>query len=100
MSRISLLLVLVLHSGMLTGIPLVNEVRLLYQQAARDEKHCKKLIRLLEPCNESNPLLFGYKGVATMMMANYVFNPFSKLSQFKKGKKMLEKAIAADINNV
>ena len=35
-----------------------------------------------------------------MMMANYVFNPFSKLSYFNKGKKMLHRAIMADAQNI
>lgn len=35
-----------------------------------------------------------------MMMANHVFNPYSKLSYFKKGKDLLEKAIKADKTNV
>jgi hypothetical protein len=33
-------------------------------------------------------------------MANHVFNPFSKLSYFNKGKNMMEKAIAAASKNV
>lgn len=35
-----------------------------------------------------------------MLMAKYVFNPFSKFSYFKKGKNMLEKAVHADKNNI
>lgn len=35
-----------------------------------------------------------------MMMAKHVVNPFAKLSYFKKGKNMLEKAIEADSENV
>lgn len=35
-----------------------------------------------------------------MLMAKHVINPFSKLSYFKKGRIMLEKAINTDKNNV
>jgi hypothetical protein len=35
-----------------------------------------------------------------MLMAKHAFNPFSKLSYFKKGKLMLESAIKADQTNV
>ena len=35
-----------------------------------------------------------------MMMAKHVFNPFSKLSYFKKGKQMLENAIETDGQNL
>jgi hypothetical protein len=69
--------------------------------ATSNEKACNKLISLLVPFNETNnPLLFGYRGGATMLMAKHAFNPFSKLSYFKKGKLMLESAIKADLNNV
>ena len=57
----------------------------------------KELLKLLAPCHEkNNVLLFGHRGGATMMMAKYASNPFSKLSHFKKGRIMLEKAIASD----
>lgn len=81
--------------------PSLPAVRSLYEQAANDENACKKLLEWLKPYNEkNNPLLFGYRASGTMMMANYVFNPFSKLSYFKKGKKMLSAAIAADAQNI
>ncbi len=81
--------------------PSLAEVRSLYEQAANDEKACKKLIEWLKPYHEkNNPLLFGYRAGGVMMMANYVFNPFSKLSYFNKGKKMFHKAILADAQNI
>jgi len=50
--------------------PAINEVRKLYEKAATDEKTCKQLIDLLAPYHEkNNPLLYGYKAVATMLMA-------------------------------
>ena len=82
-------------------LPDINTVRTLYQKAPTDEKACRQLIEILKPYNEnSNPLLYGYRASATMMMANHVFNPFSKLSYFNKGKNMMEKAIAAASKNV
>lgn len=42
----------------------------------------------------------GYKAAATMLMAKYVINPFSKLNNFKKGKTLLEKAIDRDQKNI
>ncbi|SHG33397.1 hypothetical protein SAMN05443144_12515 [Fodinibius roseus] len=79
----------------------INKVRLLYLKAAEEEQACETLIRLTESRNASEkPLLLGYKGSATMMMARHVVNPFSKLSHFKKGRNMLEHAIRADRENV
>lgn len=40
----------------------------------------------------------SYKAVCNMMMAQYVYNPFSKYSWFNKGKKLLEQTIVLDKN--
>ena len=78
-------------------VPSISGVRSLFEQAVIQKSACIKLIRLLEPYNEINfPILMGYKACGTMMMAKYVLNPFSKLSHFRKGKKMLETVIAAN----
>lgn len=77
----------------------IVSVRILFQRAAPDEAACKQLIHLLGPYDEKKPLLLGYKGSGTMMMAKHVFSPFLKLSYFKKGKHMLESAINADNKN-
>jgi hypothetical protein len=77
----------------------IASVRSMFQQAASDEVACKKMIRVLAPYDEKKPLLLGYKGSGTMMMAKHVFSPFSKLSYFKKGKQMLESAINTDDKN-
>jgi hypothetical protein len=97
-----LFLLLIFFNGSLSAKPpAINEVRMMYVKAANNEKACKQLIDLLEPYNEkNNPLFLGYKAVATMLMAKYVFFPFTKLSHFNKGKKMLSKSIEADQKNV
>lgn len=77
------------------------EARLLYQDAVNDQKSCERLIRISANFNErDNPLMSGYNGCATMIMAKHVLNPFSKISFFKRGKQILEKAIAADERNI
>ena len=82
-------------------VPAVQEVRLKFYNSTSSEKICKELIKLLEPYSEkNNPLLLGYKGGATMLMAKHTINPFSKLSYFKKGRNMLENAIQADQMNI
>jgi hypothetical protein len=100
MRKVFFLLFLIFSRHGLAGLQAQTEVRTLYQKAATEEESCQKLLTLLKPFNESNnALLTGYKACATMMMANYVSNPFSKLSRFLKGKKLLEKAIQADREN-
>lgn len=77
------------------------QIRNLYVLATQQEKSCEELIKTLEPYDENNnPLYAGYKAAATMLMAKYAFNPFSKLSYFKKGKNLLEKAINKDQKNM
>jgi hypothetical protein len=100
MKKIFLIMLVFCSLFCFAATPSITEVRLLYQKAAAAEHTCKDLIDLLAPYNEKNsPLLSGYKAGATMMMARYVFSPFSKLSYFNKGKKMMEKAIEADKEN-
>ena len=77
------------------------EVRKLYHEAATKSDACKKLLIILDSYNETNnPLFAGYRGCATMMMANYIFNPVKKLSNFYKGRTLLEKSIANDKQNI
>lgn len=95
------LFLLAANLNSLASDPSVSDIRLKFHSATSSEKLCKELIKLLSPYNETNnPLLLGYRAGATMLMAKHVINPFSKLSHFKKGKTMLEKAIRADNNNV
>jgi hypothetical protein len=98
----SLLIILLFSCSIVYAkAPAIKEVRIMLHNATTNEEACNKLISLLVPFNETNnPLLFGYRGGATMLMAKHAFNPFSKLSYFKKGKIMLERAIKAERNNV
>jgi hypothetical protein len=79
----------------------LENIRLLFHKAESSQKVCLELIERLRPYDEDNNVLFmGYRACATMLMAKHVFNPFSKLSYFKKGREMLEKAIQFDKNNI
>lgn len=81
--------------------PSISKVRALYAQSEKKEEACKELMNILAPYDENNnPVFMGYKASATMMMARFASNPFSKLSYFNKGKKMLEKAVKAAPNNI
>ena len=94
-------MLLLVNSGPVFSDPNLREVRSLFIRAASDESACKKLVQMLRPYTEkTNPLLSGYRGNATMMMAKYVFNPISKISHFNRGKSVLENAIRADPENI
>lgn len=101
MRKIILSLVFVCSSLYVLALPSITEVRYLYQKAALESKSCTKIITLLDTYTEkNNALLAGYKACATMMMANYVTNPYSKLSNFREGKNLLEKCIKTDSENI
>lgn len=79
----------------------LSEVRSLFLLSGKSEASCTKLMSMLEQYNETNnPVLGAYHACATMMMAGYVFNPFTKLSYFNKGKELLEKCINSDSINI
>ena len=76
--------------------PQLKEMRGLYKQAADNEEAAKELLELTENDNSAKPLKVGYHGVAQMMMAKHVGNPFKKLSYFNRGKEFFSAAIEAD----
>lgn len=80
--------------------PSISEVRKLYAVASTDETSFNKLKNLLEKETKRTAILDGYYGSTLMIEANYLVNPFSKLSAFNNGKTILEKAIKTDPNNV
>jgi hypothetical protein len=101
MKLIACFLVILSNLNYVSEDPSIRSIRLKFHNSTSSEQICKDLIKQLEPYHEKyNPLLLGYKGGATMLMATHVFNPFSKLSYFKKGRNILEKAIQADKNCV
>lgn len=74
-------------------------VRSNYQNAVTDEKLCKNLIEALSE-KADNPIYLGYLGAFQAIWANHTMNPMAKMETFRKGKKNIEKAIAAEPNNV
>lgn len=94
MKKITLILFTLYSSVAFATEPTLEQVRNLFFKAEKDESACQELIQLLAPYHEeNNPLFLGYKGIATIILAKHVSNPFVKLSHFKKGKNMLEKSI-------
>ena len=98
--RVLMMVFLLVMGNSLVADPDIEEVRALSKKAPMNEDACEKLLELLEPYDASSPLLYGYKGIATMVKAKHVFNPFKRLSYFKQGKAILEEAIEADPSNI
>lgn len=93
-----LLLCMVWNAGF--GQSSLGEIRGLYEVADDSSEAAKELLELTREGNDEDPLALGYKGAAHMMMAKHVLNPFSKMSHFKKGKKMFSKAISISPENL
>lgn len=79
----------------LTSLPKSNltSIRVAFEQASLNEGNNQKLLQLANENLIESPVFIGYKAAATMIMAKFTLNPFSKLQYFNNGKDLLEKAI-------
>lgn len=98
--KIGLILILFFHFIEPTSETVMIEIRDLYERAPVNESAYKKLNNMLETAKLDDELLEGYKGATAMIGAEHVFNPITKLSRFNRGKKILEKAVRNDLNNL
>lgn len=98
--KIGFILILFFHFMIPTSETVIIEIRDLYEQAPLNESAYIKLKKMLETAKLDNALSEGYKGATSMIGAEHVFNPITKLNRFNKGKKLLEKAVRNDVNNL
>ncbi len=101
MSKLILAIMLTIINNSFAVTPSQEEIRSLYQKAAKEKVFCEQLIAITGSFDEqNNRLMAGYKACGMMIMSRYIFNPFSKLSNFLKGKELLEKCISKDPSNI
>lgn len=83
-----------------SGTDLV-ELRKQLDQAANNSRIADQLNDRLKELDEkkAEPVMLGFKAISNMILAKHAFNPMSKVSHFKKGKRILESAIARDPKN-
>ncbi|KAA3613285.1 MAG: hypothetical protein DWQ05_17505 [Calditrichaeota bacterium] len=73
---------------------LLVKTRNMYVKAAQNEDMFNEfLLHLEEEEIKASPTISGYKAVGYFLKSRYSFNPFSRWKSFKKGKKLLKKAI-------
>lgn len=83
-----------------SGTPDLLSLRRQLDQAANDRSVAEKFNNQFKNVNvNSLPILLGYKGISEMIMCKHVTNPISKLSHFRKGRNLLETALAASPGN-
>lgn len=65
-------------------------------RAANDSKAADQFSAGLKDLNEKSaaPVMLGFKAISEMIQAKHAFSPISKVSHFKKGKRLLELAIS------
>lgn len=77
----------------------IDYIRNNYEQAAKDEQLCKKLLHSTEV--KANSTLFkGYYGAFQAIYASHITNSSEKLKHFKTGKSHIEQAISSEPKNV
>ena len=96
-----LLLFLVTTYPVFASVVDVVQLRQLYYKAHESDEFCDRFCEQAGTISErSEPIFLCYKAMASFMRCRRVFNPYSKFSSFKDGKKLLEYAIKNDPDNV
>ena len=68
--------------------------------ANESAEYCMNFFEIMQEHKDKSSTAQGYFGVATMMQAKVYSNPFTKLSYFNQGKKILEDAIVSAPDNM
>ena len=92
MASVLLFLALTLTSNL-------SSVRVIFFQENSEKVNTQLDLLTQSATLKSSPVLYAYNGLAIMRKAEYSFNPYSKLSYFKKGKTKVESAIKLKPSN-
>ena len=69
------------------------------ERANADAASCEEFLKVMTLHKDEDPTAEGYFALATMLQAKRYGNPFTKLSFFNKGKKILEHVIEKNPDN-
>jgi hypothetical protein len=79
----------------------IQDLRALYFKASTDKVAADRFLKIMETVPaDAKPLMICYKGLAYLLQAKLLNNPYSKYTHFRKGKLMLEAAVKAEPANV
>jgi len=76
----------------------LDRLRKVYPRAYEDAESCKTELATLDK-RENKGVLLAYQAAFNMVYARHLSSPLSKLNIFKKGKNLMDKAIAQNKNN-
>jgi len=75
----------------------LSAYRKLLDHSLKDEATADRFYETLKTVKEdAEPVMVGFKAMSEFMLCNHLINPLSKLSHFKKGRRLLEGAIKRD----
>ncbi|AFM04157.1 hypothetical protein Fleli_1758 [Bernardetia litoralis DSM 6794] len=77
-----------------------KEVRKKYFEAIGNERKIKRLLKQLQETKKMSALLLAYCAACESMMAQFSWNPYTKLAQVTKSFELFEKAINDDSKDI
>lgn len=77
----------------------LNDVRKDFNKGVKDQELCERHLETLEKYAQTS-VEKGYEAAFHMFMAKHTGNPLKKMSYFNGGRKLLEKQIKIDPNNI
>lgn len=77
-----------------------KEARKKYFEAIGNERKIERLLKDLQNIENPSALLLAYRAACESMMAQFSWNPYTKLAQVNKSFDFFEKAIKDDAQNV
>ena len=100
MKRLTFLILLLIFNLMFSQN--LKEYRALLQTGEKSEKSAKTLIEKSTSAykNSKEPVFLGFLAVGKFFMAKHAFNPLKKMSYFNEGKKLMERSLKAEPDNL
>ncbi|WP_338759272.1 hypothetical protein WAF17_11415 [Bernardetia sp. ABR2-2B] len=77
-----------------------KEIRKKYFEAIGNERKIEKLLKHLRDIKNTSALLMAYRAACESMMAQFSWNPYTKLAQVNKSFDFFEKAVKEEPQNV
>ncbi len=78
----------------------LSAIRRSFHQAVLDPDNTEAFHSFVDEIKSTNATIKAYQAVSEAMMARVIWNPLSKLSQVRKYNRMMNIAVAEDIENV
>lgn len=84
-----------------TGEIQMTEIRNAYKVCNESKENAEAFFEVTQKALKNEGAIYrGYHGAALALKASFSWNPVSKLSNFNKGRKMIDKAIQSDPNDI